>query len=183
MQITVVTSNDGKFKEIQDTLKKFNIEAVQSSFDAVEVGNTLESRCLSKAKHAFLNLQKPLIVDDTGLFFNAYENFPGPFPKKVYTEIGFEGIFKKLKWKKREATFKTLLCFTDGKRTELFKGKIKGRISETIFNGGIKSLPYDKIFIPEGYDKPFCTLSFQEKNSISHRTKAVKKFALWYSNL
>ncbi len=182
MQITVVTSNHGKFLEIKDILSKYNIEALQSDFDTKEEGTTLEERCESKAKHAYSKLKKSLIVDDTGLFFEAFENFPGPFPKKVFTDLGFEGIIKKLEGKKREACFKTLICHIDGNKTKFFEGVVKGRISESVFDGGQESLPYDKIFIPQGYDTPFCKISEQEKNKISHRSKAVKAFANWFYN-
>ena len=181
MQTSVVTSNTGKFLEIKNILSKFNIRAVQEPIETNEVGNTLEERCLSKAKDAFSKLQKPLIVDDTGLFFSAFANFPGAFPKKVFTELGFEGILKKLEGKSRNAQFKTLICYTNGKTRKLFEGDLNGRISEKVFDGGHESLPYDRIFIPEGYSVPFCFIPDAEKNKISHRAKAVEKFGKWFS--
>ena len=177
MQISVVTSNKGKFLEIKEILEKFGVQAIQEQIETKEEGNTLKERCLSKAKDAFSKLKKPLIVDDTGLFFKAYENFPGAFPKKVFTELGFEGLLKKLEGKSRNAQFKTLICYTDGKIKKFFEGDLNGRISEKVFVGGHESLPYDRIFIPEGYSVPFCLISDTEKNKISHRAKAVEKFA------
>ena len=181
MQISVVTSNKGKFLEIKEILKKFGLQSIQEPIETKEDWNTLEERCLSKAKDAFSKLQKPLIVDDTGLFFEAFENFPGPFPKMVFSELGFDGIFKKLEGKSRNAQFKTLICYTNGKIKKLFEGDLNGRISEKIFDGGHESLPYDRIFIPDGYSVPFCLISDAEKNKISHRAKAVEGFAKWFS--
>ncbi len=179
MQITVVTSNQGKFIEIKDILSKYNIRASQSIFDTKEEGTTLEERCLSKAKHAYSVLKKPLIVDDSGLFFKAFDNFPGPFPKKVFTELGFDGIMKKIEGKNREAYFKAMVCYIDQKSHNLFSGIVNGKISEKVYDGGHESLPYDRIFIPEGHRVPFCKISDLEKNKISHRAKAVEKFAKW----
>ncbi len=180
MQISVVTSNKGKFLEIYDILEKFGIHAVQESIETKEEGESLESRCLSKAKDAYSKLRKPLIVDDTGLFFEAYENFPGPFPKKVFTELGFDGIMKKLDQKIRNAYFKTIICYIHSSGHNFFEGVIKGKVSDRVFVGGHDSLPYDKIFIPEGYAVPFCMISEEEKNKISHRSKAVQSFAKWF---
>ncbi|MBI4163294.1 MAG: hypothetical protein HY512_00410 [Candidatus Aenigmarchaeota archaeon] len=181
MQISVVTTNRGKFLEIEDILGKFGIQAIQEPIEINEEGNTLEARCLSKAKDAFSKLQKSLIVDDTGLFFEAYENFPGPFPKKVFTELGFDGILEKLVGKSRQAHFKTLICYIDKDSHKFFDGTVNGKISDKVFDGGHESLPYDKVFIPEGYDVPFCLIPEQEQNKIKHRAKAVERFARWYS--
>ncbi len=181
MQIRVVTSNYGKFLEIKNILEKFGIHAIQEPIQIEETGEALESRCLSKARDAHSKIQKPLIVDDTGLYFEAFENFPGPFPKKVFTELGFDGILKRLEGKNRSAYFKTLICYIDRDKTKFFEGTLKGKISEAVFDGGQESLPFDKIFVPEEYNLPFCKISESEKNKISHRAKAVEKFAQWFS--
>src|SRR3989344_606299 len=158
MQISIVTSNHGKFLEIKDILGKFGIRSIQEPIETKEQGNTLEERCLSKPQDAYSKLQKPLIVDDTGLFFEAFENFPGPFPKKVFTELGFDGILEKLKGKNRQAYFKTLICYIGKTGHKFFDGSVNGKISDKVFDGGHKSLPYDRIFIPDGYDVPFCLI-------------------------
>ncbi len=180
MHITVVTSNHGKFMEMQDILSRFGIVAIQNNADTQETGQTLEERCLSKAKDAYKKIGKPLIVDDTGLFFNAFENFPGPFPKKVFSELGFDGILEKLRGKERGACFKTLVCYIDEHKNLFFEGTVKGMISEKLFDGGQESLPYDRIFIPEKHEQPFCMIPEKEKNRISHRAKAVESFAKWF---
>jgi len=181
MQINVVTGNKGKFLEVQKILAGCGIKAVHVQTDVDEEGDTLEERCLSKARNAFSKIRKPLIVDDTGLFFEVFDNFPGPFPKKVYGELGLEGILTKLKGNKRGAYFKCLICYIDENGYRIFEGVVRGRISETIYEGAPKTLPYDSILVPEGYDKPFCKLTMEEKNSISHRGHALESFADWFS--
>ena len=180
--ISVVTGNNGKFLEIREILARHDIVAEQVDLKTAEEGTTLEERVLSKAASAFSLLKKPLIVDDTGLFFDAFPGFPGPFPKKAFSELGFEGIMNKLSGKERGAYFRTLVCHMDEKGPQIFYGVIDGVISEKIFEGGHESLPYDRIFIPSGYGVPFCLIGEKEKNSISQRGKAVKKFAEWFSN-
>jgi XTP/dITP diphosphohydrolase len=183
MHINVVTSNHRKFLEIKEVLDRYRIGSFHVNLDASEEGNTLDERCLSKARNAFALVKKPLIVDDTGLFFEALGNFPGPFPKKVQREIGLEGVLKKLEGKRREAYFKSLVCYINESRHKIFGGVVRGIISETIHDGAPKTFPYDSILIPEGYEVPLCKLSLEEKNKISHRAKAVEKFAQWFSRL
>ncbi|MBU0530084.1 MAG: non-canonical purine NTP pyrophosphatase, partial [Nanoarchaeota archaeon] len=173
-------SNHGKFLEIEKILKKHGINASHINLDADEEGNTLEERCLSKARNAFSSVKKPLIVDDTGVFFEAYENFPGPFPKKVFQELGLDGILKKLEGKRRDAYFKSLICYMDENETLIFEGVVQGIISEFIYEGGHEALPYDRILIPSDHTRPFCEFTREEKNMISHRAKAVEKFAQWF---
>lgn len=176
-----MTGNTAKFDEIRAVLEQYGITAVHQNLDIPEDGDTLEARCLSKARNAFAAVKQPLIVDDTGLYFQAFENFPGPFPKRVFSELGFQGILKKLAGKNRAAYFKTYVCYSTEKETRLFAGTITGTISETVYEGGHESLPYDRIFIPAGYTQPFCMLTAAEKNSISHRAQAVKECAQWCS--
>lgn len=180
MHVVVVTTNQGKFLEIQGVLNRHGITAAHGNVGTKEEGNTLEERCLSKARHAFSLVRKPLMVDDTGLFFAAFENFPGPFPKKVYQELGLEGILKKLEGRSRDALFRSLVCYIDQSGPRLFEGTVHGRIAHTVFDGGHPSLPYDRIFIPEGHEVPFCMLRPEEKDQLSHRARAVEQFARWF---
>ena len=83
MKVNVVTKNRTKFLEIEDVLEKNGIEAVQKSVEVFEHGETIEKRARSKALAGYNIFSEPVIADDTGVFFHAFQNFPGPFPKKV----------------------------------------------------------------------------------------------------
>ena len=56
-----------------------------------------------------------------------------------------------------------------------FDSKVSGTISKKISG---KGWGYDPIFIPSNYKKTFAQL--KNKNEVSHRFKALKKFASWY---
>ena len=62
----------------------------------------------------------------------------------------------------------------------LFEGKVNG----TIINErkGQNGFGYDPIFVPEGFDKTFAELSAHEKNSISHRARAVANLIQFLKN-
>ena len=68
----------------------------------------------------------------------------------------------------------------DGKEHQ-FEGIVEGEILTQ--RQGEKGFGYDPIFKPSGYNKSFAELSMDEKNSISHRGKAVEKLIQYLSNL
>jgi XTP/dITP diphosphohydrolase len=73
----------------------------------------------------------------------------------------------------RNARFRTVISLILNGETLTFEGIVNGRITEEL--SGSEGFGYDPIFIPEGYDITFAQMSLEEKNSISHRGKALKK--------
>jgi XTP/dITP diphosphohydrolase len=92
--------------------------------------------------------------------------------------IGNEGILKLIDdFKQSEAHFTSVIAFyfKPLKKSFCFEGTVKGKVSNTIRGSG--GFGFDPIFLP--YDSPnktFAELSTDEKNSISHRGKAWRKF-------
>jgi len=54
-----------------------------------------------------------------------------------------------------------------------FEGLVEGEI--TLSQSGKAGFGYDPIFIPKGFNRTFAEMTAEEKNSISHRAKAVVK--------
>jgi len=178
--ITVVTGNSGKYNEIKKILDSYGIDSKHLSLSFPETKETVEETSIEKANNAFSAVGKPLIVDDTGVFFESYKNFPGQLAKRTYASLGFKGLMKLLEGENRRARFETVICFTNGKITKTFKGELSGEITKKIYPTERRELPYEQIFIPDGKDKPVSFMTIEEKNEISHRSKALKKFAEWY---
>ena len=89
MKLFFVTENDYKFREAQLALQEFGIELVQARFSKTEDKDaSLEEVAGSAAAYFAAKLQKPVVVDDTGIFFSAYKNFPGQHPKWLFRAIG-----------------------------------------------------------------------------------------------
>lgn len=96
-RLIFITSNKHKVEEIGAVLKDFGIEIEQLKMEYEEDKEAgMEEVAKKAAKQLAEKLKKPVIVEDTGLFFKAYNNFPGPMPKFVFSGIGYEGIFKLL---------------------------------------------------------------------------------------
>ncbi len=178
MKITFITTNKHKFKEAQDILKDYPVELEQLDMDYEENHDeSIEEIARGAAKKLADKLNRPVVLEDTGLFFEAYNNFPGALPKFVINSIGFKGIFKLLGGESRKAYFKTVAAFCEpGSEPILFEGIMKGEITKKIYNENKDEMPYDKIFIPEGKNKTISEMTLEEKNSFSQRSKAFKKF-------
>ena len=179
MNIVIATGNKDKFREIAKTLNEFGIRSSQVETDVEEKGSSLEDIVVDKAKKAFSKVKQPLIVDDTGVYFEAYEDFPGAFAKRTVEKIGLAGLLKKIEGMDRRAFFKTLICYIDENGYEIFEGKLEGNIDKKIHGIGRKDFPYDRIFLPFGYNIPMCALNLDEITRISHRAQATRKFASW----
>jgi len=87
-----ITSNNSKVREVSIVLSDYGVKIEQVNFDYPEdKEKNIEEVAREGAKFCFEEFKEELIVEDTGLFFSAYNNFPGALPKFVYNSIGFRG--------------------------------------------------------------------------------------------
>jgi len=180
-KIFFVTSNADKVAEVGKVFDNFNldIKIEQKSLDIIEPDlDSLEDIAVSKVVQAFKLLKKPCFVEDSGIFFKAYKNFPGPMSARIFKSIGYEGIFNLLRGKNKDAFFKAVIAFKPNKEKHfIFEGKVFGRITSQIKGKSSAKMPYDSIFVPFRYKKTFAELGKGIKNKISHRRRAAEKFA------
>lgn len=182
MKVAFVTTNKHKFREVQDILKAYPIELEHLDMEYEENhDSSLDEIARDAAKKLANELQKPIVLEDTGLFFEAYHNFPGALPKFVMNSIGYKGIFKLLAGESRNAYFETVAAFCDpGQEPVLFEGIMRGEITEEVHNEEKEEMPYDKIFIPEGKTTTISDMTLEEKNSFSQRAQAFRKFGEYF---
>jgi len=180
LSITFASTNQNKFLEVQSILSTFDITVQFAHVSLVEVqSNSLDEIAREKAKSAFAKLQRPVIVEDDGLFIDSLKGFPGQYSSFVFKTIGNEGILKLLVGQgQRSASFRSLVAYHDGQSTSISKGIVEGSISDEITEGG---WGYDPIFIPSGTGLTFAQLK-DRKNEYSHRRRALEKFAHWTSS-
>ena len=184
MKVFIATGNKHKVHEMSLMLSAFGIELEQKDISIIEPDfDSIEEIAVEKAKQAFEKIKKPVIAEDTGVYFEEYNNFPGQLAKRIYLGIGFEGLISLIKLKEnKKAYFKTAVAYFDGEKSKVFSGKMEGTLLEEIVSLKKDRLPYEKLFVPNGFDKALVDLSVEEKNKISHRAKATKKFGEWFSN-
>jgi XTP/dITP diphosphohydrolase len=136
----------------------------------------MENIARDAARSLSQKLGRLLMLEDTGLFFDAYPNFPGALPKFVFNTLGYKGILKLLAGEPRGAYFKTVAALGEpGKEPQLFEGIMRGTITEHVFDEDQDFMPYDRIFIPDGRDVTISRLSMADKNSFSQRGTAFRK--------
>jgi len=172
-----VSSNNHKYSEAKKILDSFgiNLGFLKSNLEEIQ-SNSLENIAMAKARDAFSKFKKPLIIEDDGLFIDSIQGFPGPYSSYVFKTIGNKGILNLLK-NNRKAKFLSIITYCDKNFLESFDGKLDGRISKTKKG---KGWGFDPIFIPNNSKKTFAEIN--NKNELSHRYKALKKFSKWYLN-
>lgn len=178
-KILFVTGNEGKFREAQDILGTKNIELIQNTDGYPELQeDELEPIASYGAKWVAEKLQKPVIVDDSGLFINILNGFPGPYSAYVEKKLGNNKILKLMEGEtNRDAVFKSTIGYCEpGKKSLVFTGIVKGNIS--FEERGKNGFGYDPIFEYNG--KTFGEMENEMKNQISHRAHALNNFFEWF---
>ena len=129
---------------------------------------------INKAQQAFHKLKCPVLVEDSGLDFSAWNGLPGPLVKWFEVSVGCHGLLKMLEgFENREAFAVCVVAFFDGQKMILTKGERRGLISHV--TRGENGFGWDVIFLPENHDKTYAEMGFHQKNAISHRRMAFEK--------
>lgn len=187
MQIVIASRNPGKIREITETLSIPGVEfKTFEDFETWpslnETGKSFEENAIIKARGVADFLRTPGIADDSGLLVDALGGRPGIFSSRY---AGPEGnpkanirlLLEELKDvppENRKARFVCVIAFAmpDGE-THLARGECEGMIlGEPKGEGGFG---YDPVFLPCGFERTMAELSLEEKNSISHRGKALSQ--------
>lgn len=176
-KISFITQNKFKFQEMNAILRDYGIELEQLDMGYEEDKEAgMKEVCIKAAKLLADQLGKAIIVEDTGLFFKAYNNFPGALPKFVINGIGFDGIFRLLDGKDRSAYFKTVIGYCEPRKEPVtFEDEMLGAITDKIILPEVEAMPYDHIFIPKGRNQAIVEMDMQTKNSFSQRGKVTRK--------
>jgi XTP/dITP diphosphohydrolase len=113
------------------------------------------------------------VLEDSGLFIEALNGFPGVYSAYVFQTIGQMGILRLMEGKRdRDARFESRIALSlpDG-NVELVSGTCTGTIPQTM--RGSEGFGFDPVFIPEGDYRTFAEMSIEEKEVHSHRGKAL----------
>jgi XTP/dITP diphosphohydrolase len=181
--IVLVTQNKHKLAELTPLFKEYDLPFETTDLEKLEIrSDNVEEIAEAAARYAYMTLGRPVVLDDTGFFVSALKDFPGAYAAFVLKSIGYEGILKLLEGvENRTARFVTAVGFCDGTHLRTFVGEMRGSISQR--PSGSEGFGYDPIFIPDGFTKTYAELSFEEKISISHRSKAFRTFLEWGTSI
>lgn len=190
-KIVFATNNPHKLKEIQSLLgnhfQLLSLKEIGFEGDIPENQTTLEGNALEKARYIFDKYAFPCFADDTGLEVDALGGEPGVYsaryagPLQNYgseekrSAANISKLLAKLSGNpNRNARFRTVIAYLDGKEEHFFEGIVNGSIIDV--RRGSEGFGYDPVFIPEGHTGTFAEISLSEKNKISHRARAFALF-------
>ena len=148
--------------------------------DLPEYQGTAEEVSRQKCEEAAKHIECPVLVEDTSLCFNALNGMPGPYIKWFLKSVGPEGLYKMVSaFDDHSAYAQCIFAYKADKNSpvELFSGKCPGKI---VPPRGPTNFGWDPCFEPEQQDTKnrsesftFAEMPSEEKNNISHRSKAL----------
>lgn len=185
MKLIFATNNLHKLQEIRaavnpgieiDGLKEIGVEE-----KIPETASTLRGNAIQKAKYIYNYTGNSCFADDTGLEVEVLNGQPGVLSaryagEECNSEKNVNKLLSEMSGKaNRRAKFRTIIAFIYKQQIYCFEGTVKGII--TYEKRGELGFGYDPVFLPEGSKKTFAEMSLNEKNKISHRSKALRKFS------
>ncbi len=178
MKLYFATGNKNKLVEFQNFLGPQGIEIEHLDISYPEIrSDDIAKIAASGAKYVCTKAKRPVIVEDSGLFINSLNSFPGTYTKWVHQKIGHDGLFRLLEGKDRKAEFRACIAICKpGDEPLTFLGTARGEI--ILEERGTKGWGHDPIFIPEGHKKTWAE-DPKLKEKTSHRAFAIEKFREW----
>jgi XTP/dITP diphosphohydrolase len=189
MNLVFATHNDNKVIEIQNLIsnkiKVLGLNQINCFDEIIENKKTIEANAILKAEYISDKYQLNCFADDTGLEVESLNGLPGVKSKRFTgensnSEKNMDKLLSLLRTKSnRKARFKTVIALIYNKKLTLFTGTCDGFI--TFEKRGNKGFGYDPIFLPNGFDITFAEMNLKQKNSISHRAKAMNQLVNYLS--
>lgn len=181
MKLVFATNNKHKLEEMRAILggkvELLSLADIGCNDDIPETADTLEGNAIIKARHIYDKYSLPCFADDTGLEVDVLGGAPGVYSARYAgenndAEANMLKLLENLTGKSdRRAQFRTVIALIIDGEEKLFNGVVRGTIS-TERKGGA-GFGYDPLFVPEGYDVSFAQMPAEQKNAISHRSRAA----------
>ena len=185
MKILLATGNDGKRKEMVEAFRAhglgegvefLSLKDLEQTEDPEETGQTFEENALLKAKFFAERTGLPSIGEDSGLILDAY---PEKFGLRTRREISetednawLSAFLHILDGEQnRKATFYSAMAYFDPTTEKAFTclGSCGGRITTEVEAELEPGIPVSAVFIPEGHDRVYSSMTKEAKNAVSHR--------------
>lgn len=145
-----------------------------------ETGTTFLENARLKAEGISRHIGGWVLSDDSGLEVDALGGAPGVWSSSYGGEEGNHAknnarLLQEMEGKTdRGARFRcTMVLAMDGSERAAFCGTVEGRLVDSLH--GVGGFGYDPLFVPEGYSETFAELGDEVKNSLSHRSRALRQ--------
>ncbi|WP_372652305.1 non-canonical purine NTP diphosphatase [Draconibacterium sp.] len=191
MKLVFATNNKHKLEELQailgDHFSLLSLKDIECFDEIPEEQPTLEGNASQKAYYIYDKFGMNCFADDTGLEIEALDGEPGVFSARYAgedknSEANMNKVLEKLaKINDRKARFRTVISLIIDGEEKQFEGIVNGEILKEKRGGS--GFGYDPIFKPEGLDQSFAEMGLDDKNTISHRGRAVQKLVDYLKKL
>lgn len=176
--LVLASSNKGKIREIAEMFPELNVAGYKDlgfTDEIDETGETFYENALIKAKTVSERLGLPALSDDSGLCVDALGGAPGVFSARYSgkgDEENIELLLKNMRGvTERGAHFYCAAVYYDNGKIIAAKGTVCGKILYR--REGNCGFGYDPVFYCTELGKSFGTATESEKNSVSHRARAM----------
>lgn len=184
IKLFFATGNKGKVKELEALIKGMDLQVmymadVPGFVPPEETGRTFKENARIKARAACDYTGLPSLADDSGLVVAALNGAPGVFSARysgesATAESNNEKLIKEMHdipEERRDAYFCSVLCLSLPDGRDLFsEGRVDGKILKEY--RGTNGFGYDPLFFVTETGKGMAEMTMEEKNSISHRSRA-----------
>ncbi len=184
MEMLFASSNQNKIREISEMLgdrfQLLGLEDVQCYEEIPETSGTIEGNAIQKAMYVYDKYGLDCFAEDTGLEVKALDMRPGVYTARYAgeakdPEANMAKVLAELSGRgDRMARFRTVIAYVKKGEVMTFEGIVEGNIA--LAKQGEKGFGYDPIFLPEQNQRSFAQMEPHEKNAISHRARAFRKF-------
>ena len=162
MEICYVTGNKLKVDLANQIFKDMDVKIIQEDIETPEIQSIdCEEVAKYSAKYAANILNKPVFKNDSGIFIDALNGFPGALSKYAEDTIGADGYIRLLDGKDRKCHWIEVLAYCEpGCEPICFTSISYGSIATSVHEG--EGYDYDKIYIPDGETRTFSEMSYEE---------------------
>ncbi len=183
MTLCFATNNSHKIKEVKALLEGkievLSLKDIGCEEELPETTGAIEGNAVQKAEYVSSKYKVDCFADDSGLEVYALSNAPG-VDSAIYAGLhrhpgdNINLLLRNLSGiNDRRARFVTVIALIMSGQKTVFEGILEGAITNRTL--GAEGFGYDPVFVPQGFDHSLAQMTFEEKNKISHRAKAIQK--------
>ena len=184
-KIVFATNNAHKLEELRQIMgghyQVLSLADIDCHEEIPETASTIEGNARLKAEYVKQHYGYDCFSDDTGLEIDALGGEPGVMSAR-YGGVAHDSernidkvltLLDGVPMERRTARFRTAIVLIMNGQVHTFEGKVEGHILTS--RHGTGGFGYDPIFKPDEAECAFGEMSAEQKNSISHRGRAVAK--------
>ncbi len=172
VDVVFVSTNRGKFVEAREILRPYGVR-LRWLRQRLAEPQAEDLATVARAKAAAVRgIRGYILVEDSGLFIDSLEGFPGVYSAHFLKLWGFPPILELLRRRGRRATFRSVAALRNGRSVRTFLGTVYGTIARR--PAGRHGFGYDPIFVPHGRRATFGELGPSVKNAVSHRARSME---------